>query len=69
MRRSGAPALGGLRNPRAVAALLGALRNPLDRFLEHSLIHAVIEIASREGIDPAGLHKPATSPVCSIPAG
>jgi len=49
VRRSGATALGRLRNSKAVPFLLEALRGSMDRFLEHSLIYTLIEIANRDG--------------------
>lgn len=56
IRREAALALARLRNREAVPALLEALRGESDRFLEHALIYALIEIgdadATRKG--PAG---------------
>jgi putative membrane-bound dehydrogenase-like protein len=49
VRREAATALGRLRNPRAVPALLDGLRGGGDRFLEHALTYALIEIADAEG--------------------
>jgi putative membrane-bound dehydrogenase-like protein len=48
VRRCAATALGRLHNREAVPFLFEALRGPADRFLEHSLIYALIQIASRE---------------------
>ena len=48
VRRNAATALGRLRHPEAVPALLAALRQGGDRFLEHALIYALIQIADRE---------------------
>ena len=42
--REAATALGRLRQAAAVPAILEALRQPADRFVEHSLIYALIEI-------------------------
>jgi putative membrane-bound dehydrogenase-like protein len=47
-RRAAAEALGRIGDKAAVPALLEALGEPADRFLEHSLIYALIEIADRE---------------------
>jgi putative heme-binding domain-containing protein len=47
--REAATALGRLRQAEAVPSLLRRLEEPGDRFLEHSLIHALIQIADREG--------------------
>ncbi|MBL8792840.1 MAG: HEAT repeat domain-containing protein [Planctomycetia bacterium] len=57
VRRSCATGLGRLRKAEAVPALLAALRGPTDRFLEHALIYALIEIGSRDAILP-GLSDP-----------
>jgi putative membrane-bound dehydrogenase-like protein len=54
-RRGAAEALGRIGDKSAVPALLGALSEPNDRFLEHSLIYALIEIGDVEGTR-AGLH-------------
>jgi putative membrane-bound dehydrogenase-like protein len=48
VRREAATALGRLREKKAVPALLGALGAGADRFLEHSLIFALIQIDDRE---------------------
>jgi putative membrane-bound dehydrogenase-like protein len=48
-RRAAAEALGRIGDKSAVPALLNALQNPVDRFLEHSLIYALIEINDPEG--------------------
>jgi putative membrane-bound dehydrogenase-like protein len=48
-RRAAAEALGRIGNKTAVPALLDALKEPVDRFLEHSLIYALIEINDPEG--------------------
>jgi putative heme-binding domain-containing protein len=48
VRREAATALGRLRDKKAVPALLDALRAGGDRFLEHSLIFALIQIDDRE---------------------
>lgn len=55
VRREAATALGRLRNAKAVPALLAALRKPTDRFEEHALIYALIEIDDRESTQ-AGLN-------------
>jgi putative membrane-bound dehydrogenase-like protein len=44
VRREAATALGRLRQAKAVPALLEALRQSSDRFVEHALIYALIEI-------------------------
>jgi putative membrane-bound dehydrogenase-like protein len=50
VRREAATALGRIRKPEVVPVLLQALRNPNnDRFVEHALIYALIEIANRDG--------------------
>src|SRR5690606_34644817 len=54
--RAAAAALGRMAEHRAIGALTGRLgRNEGDRFLEHALIYALIEIddfeATREGLD------------------
>lgn len=56
-RRAAAEALGRLRNPAAVPALLSAAGGQLDRMLEHSVIFALIEIAARDET-AAGLAAP-----------
>src|SRR3954454_8284926 len=56
-RRAAAPALGRLRRAAAGPALLAGLRAGDDRFLDHSLIYALIEIADR-GATLAGLSDP-----------
>src|SRR5262249_48816250 len=48
IRREAATALGRIHNNQAVPALLLGLRTATDRFLEHALIYALIEIADRE---------------------
>jgi putative membrane-bound dehydrogenase-like protein len=48
-RRAAAEALGRLGDGSAVPALLGAVGEPADRVLEHSLTYALIEIADRDG--------------------
>jgi len=48
VRRAAAAALGRLRQPAAVPSLLRALREDIDRKLEHALIYALIEIADRD---------------------
>jgi putative membrane-bound dehydrogenase-like protein len=47
VRREAATALGRIRRIEAVPALLEALRHGGDRFLEHALIYALIQIADR----------------------
>ncbi len=47
-RRAAAEALGRIGDQIAVPALLVALAEPSDRFLEHSLTYALIEIANQE---------------------
>lgn len=53
-RRLAAECLGRIRDRAAVPALLAALEQPADRFVEHALIYALIEIAdpesTREGL-------------------
>jgi putative heme-binding domain-containing protein len=49
VRREGATALGRLREKKAVPALLEAIRLGADRFLEHALIYALIQIDDRDG--------------------
>jgi putative membrane-bound dehydrogenase-like protein len=49
VRREAATALGRLRDRSAVSPLLDAVRAGADRFLEHSLIFALIQIDDREG--------------------
>lgn len=46
VRREAATALGRIGNPRAIPALLTALETPIDRLLEHAIIHALIELNS-----------------------
>ncbi|HWB07723.1 MAG TPA: PVC-type heme-binding CxxCH protein [Pirellulales bacterium] len=46
--RLAAEGLGRLRDPAATRALLARLAQPADRFVEHSLIYALIEIADPE---------------------
>lgn len=48
VRREAATGLGRAKQAAAVPALLEGLRAPLDRFLEHALIYALIEIANRD---------------------
>jgi putative heme-binding domain-containing protein len=57
VRRESATALGRLRRGAAVPALFDGLRGGGDRFLEHALIYALIEIADREAT-AKGLHDP-----------
>jgi putative membrane-bound dehydrogenase-like protein len=56
-RRLAAEALGRLRDPSATPALLAALAMPADRFVEHALIFALIEIddpeSTRTGLESA----------------
>jgi putative heme-binding domain-containing protein len=59
-RRQAATALGRIRNPKAIDSLMGALNQDSDRFLEHALIYALIQINDRaktapylENINPA----------------
>ena len=49
VRREAAAAIGRIRDKKAVPALLDALRAGADRFLEHALIFALIQIDDREG--------------------
>ena len=49
VRREAATALGRIGDKKAVGPLLDALRAGADRFLEHSLIFALIQIDDREG--------------------
>ncbi|HZW32652.1 MAG TPA: HEAT repeat domain-containing protein, partial [Isosphaeraceae bacterium] len=53
VRRKAAEALGRIARPEAVPALLEGLRKGGDRFLEHSLIYAMLRINDREVISPA----------------
>lgn len=46
-RRESATALGRIRSSEAVPALLESLKNPGDRFLEHALIFALIQVGDR----------------------
>jgi putative membrane-bound dehydrogenase-like protein len=48
VRREAATALGRLKKAEAVPAILKALRKPADRFEEHALIYALIEINDRK---------------------
>jgi putative heme-binding domain-containing protein len=48
VRRDAATALGRIGQPQAAPALLAALRGNTDRFLEHSLIFALIRIGNRD---------------------
>ncbi len=48
-RRLAAEALGRIGATEAVPALLAAAHEPADRFLEHSVVYALIEIADRAG--------------------
>ena len=48
VRREAANALGRIGSRSAVPALMAALRGNTDRFLDHSLIYALIRIADRE---------------------
>jgi putative heme-binding domain-containing protein len=50
LRREAATAVGRLRRKEALPALWKALRAGGDRFLEHSLIYALIEIGDRDGL-------------------
>jgi putative membrane-bound dehydrogenase-like protein len=52
-RRETATALGRIRDPAAVAALLAALRPDDDRMLEHALIWALMEIGDRPRLSRA----------------
>ena len=49
VRRESATALGRIANTEAVPALLESLRKGGDRFLEHALIYALIQINDRDG--------------------
>jgi putative heme-binding domain-containing protein len=53
LRRKAAEALGLISRPEAVPALLDGLRKGGDRFLEHSLIYALIRINDRQATLPA----------------
>lgn len=55
-RRAAAEALGRIGDRAAVPALLAALGRPGDRFLEHSLIFALIEIADRDATAKGLIH-------------
>jgi putative membrane-bound dehydrogenase-like protein len=59
LRREAATALGRLRSPRAIGGLFEALRAGGDRFLEHALIYALIEIGNPEATR-AGLADPSS---------
>ena len=63
LRRVAAEALGRIGDPEAVPALLQATLEKSDRFLEHSLIYALIQIDHREkvlaGLNAAGTRKAA----------
>src|SRR5262249_8845969 len=48
VRREAATALGRTRQAAAVSALIDGMKSPADRFLEHSLIYALIEIGAQE---------------------
>jgi putative membrane-bound dehydrogenase-like protein len=48
VRREAATVLGRLRRPEAVPSILKALQKPIDRFEEHALIYALIEINHRD---------------------
>ena len=58
IRREAATALGRIASRAAVPALIAALKEPTDRFLEHSLIYALIQIGDRDAT-LAGLTAPA----------
>lgn len=61
VRRESATALGRLRDKTALPSLLSALARPLDRFGEHAIIYALIEIG-HPGYTRAGLkHKSAAT--------
>src|SRR5262249_39835680 len=49
VRRQAATALGRIKQAAAVPDLLAGLRSAGDRFLEHALIYALIQIDDREG--------------------
>jgi putative heme-binding domain-containing protein len=53
LRRVAAEALGRIGAKEAVPALLAAARGPADRFLEHSIIFALVEIADRAAMTRA----------------
>jgi putative membrane-bound dehydrogenase-like protein len=53
IRREAATALGRIGHPAAVPALLAALRPDDDRFLEHAILYALIEIADLPALDKA----------------
>ncbi len=53
LRREAATALGRIRDAASVPALLAALRPDDDRFLEHAIIYALIEIADLSALDKA----------------
>ncbi|MCI0462830.1 MAG: HEAT repeat domain-containing protein [Gemmataceae bacterium] len=55
-RRAAASALGRLKRPEAVPALLESLGTEKDRFLEHALVYALIEIADRQATLPGLSH-------------
>jgi putative membrane-bound dehydrogenase-like protein len=52
VRREAATALGRIGNPADVPALLGALRPDDDRFLEHAILYALIELAGKGTAPP-----------------
>ncbi len=51
-RREAATALGRIGDAAAVPALLDSLAAPVDRFLEHATIFALIRIDDREATEP-----------------
>ncbi len=55
VQRAAAEALGRIGDPRAVPDLLTAAAAPVDRFLEHSLIYALIEINTPAATETSGL--------------
>jgi len=50
VRRNAATALGRLRHREAIPALLDAMQPDNDRFLDHALIYALIEMGDRQGV-------------------
>ncbi|MBS0264581.1 MAG: HEAT repeat domain-containing protein [Planctomycetes bacterium] len=54
LRRRAAAALGRMGRPAAVAVLIESMRKgPIDRYLEHAICHAIMEIDNREAVLPA----------------
>jgi putative membrane-bound dehydrogenase-like protein len=75
VRREAATALGRLRRAEAVPAILKALQKPADRFEEHALIFALIEINARDATlkglqhESAAVRRAALIALDQMPAG